>query len=71
MTNDQLRARIEEVSLFNRMRETLQAAQLQLEHVDAAYPDEATSKTIDKIEAVLRESLHAPTDPVIGREGRG
>jgi hypothetical protein len=45
--------------LFDKMREALQAAQLQLEYLDSRFPTGTTPPTIAKIERVLRESLSA------------
>ena len=55
--------------LVNRMREVLQAAQLQLEYLDSRWPTGTTPPTIAKIEAVLRDSLLSPSIVDSGRDG--
>jgi hypothetical protein len=45
--------------LLNRMREALQAAQLQLEYLDSRFPTGTTPPTLAKIERALKESLAA------------
>lgn len=46
-------------AMFDRMREALQAAQLQLEYLDSRFPTGTTPPTVAKIERALKESLSA------------
>lgn len=53
-------ARAEDDSaVIQKLREALQAAQLQLEYLESRWPTETTPPTIAKIERALKDSLHA------------